>query len=63
MTGATLTRFYGIRVAVFPALTTLFLGLHLFLGQRHGMSVPPGVERGASSHPPTRVPAPTSLDA
>jgi cytochrome b6 len=45
VTGATLTRFYGIHVAVLPALTTLFLGLHLLLVQRHGMSVPPSVER------------------
>ncbi|HEU5320246.1 MAG TPA: cytochrome bc complex cytochrome b subunit [Methylomirabilota bacterium] len=46
VTGATLTRFYGIHVAVLPALVTLILGLHLFLVQKHGMSVPPGVERG-----------------
>ncbi len=45
VTGATLTRFYGIHVAVLPALTTLLLGLHLFLVQKHGMSVPPNVER------------------
>ena len=45
VTGATLTRFYGIHVAILPALTTLFLGLHLFLVQKHGMSVPLGVER------------------
>jgi cytochrome b6 len=45
VTGATLTRFYGIHVAVLPALTTALLGLHLYLVQRHGMSVPPGVER------------------
>lgn len=45
VTGATLTRFYGIHVAILPALTTLFLGLHLFLVQKHGMSVPPDVER------------------
>lgn len=45
VTGATLTRFYGIHVAVLPALTTLLLGLHLFLVQKHGMSVPPGAER------------------
>jgi cytochrome b6 len=51
VTGATLTRFYGIHVAVFPALTTLFLGLHLFLVQRHGMSVPPGVERRGGPTP------------
>ena len=45
VTGATLTRFYGIHVAVLPALVTMFLGIHLFLVQKHGMSVPPGVER------------------
>jgi len=45
VTGATLTRFYGIHVAVLPAITTLVLALHLFLVQRHGMSVPPSVER------------------
>jgi len=45
VTGATLTRFYGIHVAVLPALVTIVLGLHLYLVQRHGMSVPPGVER------------------
>jgi cytochrome b6 len=45
VTGATLTRFYGIHVAVLPACTTVLLGLHLMLVQRHGMSVPLGVER------------------
>jgi cytochrome b6 len=45
VTGATLTRFYGIHVAILPAVTMLLLGLHLFLVQRHGMSVPPSVER------------------
>ena len=49
VTGATLTRFYGFHVAVLPALTTLLLGLHLFLVQKHGMSVPPGVERQKGS--------------
>ncbi len=45
VTGATLTRFYGIHVAVLPALVALALGLHLFLVQKHGMSAPLGVER------------------
>jgi cytochrome b6 len=49
VTGATLTRFYGFHVAVLPLLTTLLLGLHLFLVQKHGMSVPPGVERQGGS--------------
>jgi cytochrome b6 len=45
VTGATLTRFYGIHVAILPAIVTVVLGLHLFLVQKHGMSRPPSVER------------------
>ncbi|HSM17140.1 MAG TPA: cytochrome b N-terminal domain-containing protein, partial [Gemmatimonadales bacterium] len=45
VTGATLTRFYAIHVAVLPAAILGILGLHLFLVQKHGMSVPPSVER------------------
>ena len=44
VTGATLSRFYGIHVAILPAITTVLLGIHLALVQRHGMSVPPSVE-------------------
>jgi cytochrome b6 len=44
VTGGTLTRFYGIHVAILPALTTALLGAHLLLVQKHGMSVPPEVE-------------------
>ena len=47
VTGATLTRFYGVHVAVLPALTTLLLVTHLLLVQYHGMSVPPSVEEQA----------------
>jgi cytochrome b6 len=45
ITGATLTRFYAIHVAVLPMLTVTVIGLHVYLVQRHGMSVPPDVER------------------
>jgi cytochrome b6 len=45
VTGATLTRFYGIHVAILPAVVMLILGAHLFMVQKHGMSVPPGVDR------------------
>jgi cytochrome b6 len=45
VTGATLTRFYGIHVAVLPAVMTVILGLHLLFIQRQGMSVPPSIER------------------
>jgi cytochrome b6 len=47
VTGATLTRFYGVHVAVLPAIATVLLGLHLVLVQYHGMSVPPSVEAQA----------------
>ena len=40
VTEATLSRFFGIHVAILPALTTLLLGLHLLLVQVHGMSRP-----------------------
>ena len=49
VTGATLTRFYGIHVAVLPLVVTGLLGLHLYLVQRHGMSVPPSVERSSAA--------------
>jgi cytochrome b6 len=45
VTGATLTRFYAFHVAVLPMIVTFLLGLHLFMVQKHGMSVPPDVER------------------
>ena len=41
VTGATLSRFYGIHVAILPATATILLGVHLYLVQLHGMSVPP----------------------
>jgi len=40
VTEATLSRFFGIHVAILPAVTTLLLGLHLLLVQVHGMSRP-----------------------
>src|SRR6516165_3829047 len=45
VTGATLSRFYGLHVAILPALTTALVALHLLFVQRQGMSVPRGVER------------------
>jgi cytochrome b6 len=45
VTGATLTRFYALHVSVLPGLCFLFISLHVFLVQRHGMSVPPGIAR------------------
>jgi quinol-cytochrome oxidoreductase complex cytochrome b subunit len=42
--GATLTRFYALHVSVLPALAFMLVSLHVLLVQRHGMSVPPGIE-------------------
>ncbi len=41
VTGATLTRFFGIHVAVLPMIATALLVLHLLLVQVQGLSVPP----------------------
>ena len=49
VTGATLSRFYGLHVAILPAITTVLLGAHLVLVQRHGMSVPPSVEKAGKT--------------
>lgn len=55
VTGATLTRLFGVHVAILPALVTTLLGLHLFLIQQHGLSVPPSVEEeGRRSARPVR---------
>ena len=45
VTGATLSRFYGLHVAVLPAATTALVALHLLFVQRQGMSVPLSIER------------------
>jgi cytochrome b6 len=45
VTGATLSRFYGLHVAILPAMTTALVALHLLFVQRQGMSVPLAVER------------------
>jgi cytochrome b6 len=40
VTGDTLARFYALHVAILPLLTVGLLGVHVFLVQKHGMSVP-----------------------
>jgi quinol-cytochrome oxidoreductase complex cytochrome b subunit len=45
VTGATLTRFYAIHVALLPASAIALVAIHVYLVQKHGMSVPPDIER------------------
>ena len=51
VSGATLTRLFGFHVAILPAIATALVALHLLLVQRHGMSVPPSIERRAAADP------------
>jgi cytochrome b6 len=39
-----LTRLFGMHVAILPMIATTLLGLHIWLVQAHGMSVPPNLE-------------------
>lgn len=56
VTGATLSRFYGIHIAILPAIFTMVLGVHLYLVQRHGMSVPLSVEKELGGKPAKGLP-------
>ncbi len=48
VTGATLSRFFGFHVAVFPGIFTVLLGIHLLLVQRQGMSEPLNADHDGS---------------
>lgn len=45
VTGATLSRFFAFHVAILPAGVLLFLGVHLALIQKFGISLPLKIER------------------
>jgi len=45
VTGATLSRFFGIHVAILPALFSVFLVIHLIFVQKQGMSEPEHFEK------------------
>jgi quinol-cytochrome oxidoreductase complex cytochrome b subunit len=51
VTGATLTRFFGIHVAVLPMLATALILFHLLVIQRQGMSVPLSQKQEAETKP------------
>jgi len=44
VSGATLTRFFGLHVVIFPAIVTGMLICHLWLVQKFGISVPESIE-------------------
>jgi hypothetical protein len=48
VTGGTLTRFFGVHVAILPGIVTVLLAVHVLLVQRHGMSTPPSIEEKLS---------------
>jgi quinol-cytochrome oxidoreductase complex cytochrome b subunit len=48
VTGDTLARFYALHVVILPMLAFVLLAIHLFLVQKHGMSVPNGRPRADS---------------
>ena len=52
VTGDTLVRFYAFHVAILPIVSLGLIGLHLFLVQVHGMSVPLSLEKEKSREIP-----------
>jgi len=54
VTGATLTRFFGLHVVILPALTVGMLLIHLLLVQKFGTSVPVSVLTQWQQHPDQR---------
>lgn len=55
VTGDTLARFYALHVVILPLATLGLLALHLYLVQKHGMSIPEG--EAAQAGGSTRVPS------
>jgi quinol-cytochrome oxidoreductase complex cytochrome b subunit len=51
VTGATLSRFFALHVVVLPFAAMLILTVHLLLVQKHGMSIPPGVNETGRPRP------------
>jgi len=45
ITGDTLTRFFGFHVSILPVLLFILLAVHIYLIQKHGMSLPLAAER------------------
>lgn len=56
VSGGTLSRFYGLHIAILPAVAAMLLGLHAYLVQKHGMSVPLDVEAKLGGKPVPTMP-------
>jgi quinol-cytochrome oxidoreductase complex cytochrome b subunit len=54
VTGSTLTRLFGLHVAILPALATLLIFIHLALIQWFGMSVPLALQAEWKTLPPEK---------
>jgi cytochrome b6 len=54
VSGATLTRFFGLHIAILPAITIGMVIAHLMLVQKFGTSVPASIEREWEQHPERR---------
>lgn len=54
ITGSTITRMFGLHVAILPAIATFLIVLHVGLIQWFGMSVPPAVETAWAKSPGER---------
>lgn len=52
VTGATLSRFFGLHISVLPPLFTLLLGMHLVFVQSQGMSKPIGYDTSGEKRKP-----------
>lgn len=55
VTGDTLARFYSIHVVILPLIVFVLLGLHLYLVQKHGMSIPHGAAAKAGGEKNVRT--------
>ncbi len=53
VTGATLSRLFGIHVALLPGIFTIILGIHLILIQRQGISEPVHLQKSVSKEKKT----------
>src|SRR5215470_1846379 len=54
VTGSTLTRLFGVHVAILPAIATLLIVIHVALIQWFGMSVPPALQAEWQALPPEK---------